>query len=445
MRPRPVLTARPMKPIRLTRAQARAAVLAAQGLTFPRGPLAATVERTGFLRTLGGVEVYLAARARVPGMKAKELDAATSARQLKIVPSVRGCIYLVASRYVPLSLRVADLLGRERSKKERLKAGIKEGEIEKLGERVLETLVKHGPMTTDALRKELPDGAVRSLGDKGKKAGLSSPLSPALRTLEFAGRVERKVESGRLDSERYRWQHTLKSPFHGVELPDELPALAPKLAEIFLGAAGLARIDDFATWSGLSKRDAAAGFAALRTVPVDVEGFKDSWISLASAFVDDAPSADDVHALLGFEDNAFGLNVGAALFADPMFHKMKVPSWGSASKVDLGSARHLSSRPVISEGRLVGFWEYDPDEKEVVLGLFNAVSKDSKRRLDEQADAVTRFLRDELGHGRSFSLDTDEALAQRAVWVSELRPKASPKPKPVPMPKLRVAAKRAKK
>lgn len=440
------MTPRPVNPIRLTRAQARAAVLAAQGLASPRGPLGATVERTGFLRTLGGVEVYLAARARVPGMKAKDVDAATASRQMHVVPSVRGCIYLVAARDVALSLRTADLLTRERMRKDRERAGIKKGEIEALGEKVVEALDKNGPLTTDALRKALPEGAVRSLGDKGKRIGVSSPLPPTLRVLEFAGRIERMVETGRLDTERYRWQKRLKNPFRSVELPNELAALAPRLAEIFLGAAGVARVEDFACWSGLSRRDAAAGLATLRTRPVEVEGSDGKWLSLAAAYVEDAPTTDDVHTLLGFEDNAFGLNVGSALFAEPRFHKMKVPSWGSSTKVSLGEARHLSSRPVIAEGRLAGFWDYDPEAKQAVVGLFDAVSKESKRRLAEEAAAVTRFLRDELGHGRSFSLDTDAELSKRAAWVRTLVPKASPKRKSAAAPKKqRVAAKSAKK
>lgn len=430
-----------MTPIRLDRTQARAAVLAAQGLHSPRGELVPTVERTGFLRTLGGVEVYLAARARVPAMTSKALETATAERRLQVVPTVRGCMYLVAARDVPVSLRTADLLGRSRLQKEREKAGIKKGELEKLGDVVVETLARTGALSTDALRKALPDDAVRSLGDKGKKVGLSSPLPPALRVLEFAGRVERTLETGRLDSERYRWRATTKNTLAAADLPDELAELSPRLAEIFLRAAGIARIDDFMCWSGLNKRDAVAGLSKVKTRPVVVEGFKEPWLSLASAFVDDAPAADDVHTLLGFEDNAFALNVGTALFADPVFHSMKVPSWGSQAKVSLGAARHLANRPVIAEGRLVGFWDYDPDAKKAVVGLFEAVSKDAKRALDEQAAGVSRFLSTELGHGRSFALDTDDALRTRAAFVKTLKARVV-KRKSAP---LRKAAKTAKK
>jgi len=412
-----------MTPIRLTRTQACAAILSAQGLNAPRGELIPTVEKTGFIRTLGGVEVYLAARARVPTLKAKDLDIATAERRLSVVPTVRGCIYLVAQRDVPVSLRTADLLGRSRLQKEREKAGIKKGELEKLGDLAVETLTVNGAMTADALRKAMPESAVRSLGDKGKKAGLSSTLPPALRVLELAGRVERTLENGRLDSERYKWRATTKNTLAAANLPQELADLSPRLAEIFLRAAGIARVDDFMCWSGLNKRDASAGLAKLKTRPVVVEGFKDAWLSLSSAFVDDAPSADEVCTLLGFEDNAFGLNVGTALFADPVFHSMKVPAWGSATKVSLAEARHLSQRPVIADGRMVGFWDYDPDVKKAVFGLFEAVSKESKRRLDEQAAGVSTFLATELGHGRSFSLDTDDELRARVAFVKTLKAK----------------------
>jgi len=54
---------------------------------------------------------------------------------------------------------------------------------------------------------------VRSLGEKGKKLGLSSTLPPALRTLEFEGRIERTLEGGRLDSERYLWRLPARERF----------------------------------------------------------------------------------------------------------------------------------------------------------------------------------------------------------------------------------------
>ena len=76
------------------------------------------------------------------------------------------------------------------------------------------------------------------------------------------------------------------------------------------------------------------------------------------------------------------------------------------------------------------------------IAVFEAVSKESKRRLDEQAAGVSTFLATELGHGRSFSLDTDDELRKRAAFVKTLKAKVV-KRKSAPV--LRKAAKTATK
>ena len=86
----------------LTLSQARALWWQKQGLggRSSTAPIAARIGDSGWLRTLGGTDVYLAARARKPGMTRGELDAAVDRGELRVVPAARGCIYLVPSRFV---------------------------------------------------------------------------------------------------------------------------------------------------------------------------------------------------------------------------------------------------------------------------------------------------------------------------------------------------------
>src|SRR5262245_41798076 len=87
--------------------RARALFLAAQGLLHTErdnlatpgltpgdasAAIARTVESYGFLRTLGGIEVYLALRARLPGMRRSQLDEAKEMAAVQVVPAVRGCM-----------------------------------------------------------------------------------------------------------------------------------------------------------------------------------------------------------------------------------------------------------------------------------------------------------------------------------------------------------------
>src|SRR5215212_447861 len=184
-----------MTDLRVSLEQARRAFVSAQG--FPPRPgrsVVQVLEETGFVRTLGGSDIYLALRARMPGMRRADLEAVVEAHEAQIVPAVRGCMYLVPRRDVPLALRMADVVSRSRHERDQEKAGIRPGEVEGVGKAVLETLRERGPLTTDALRKALPSGTVRSLGEVGKRVGISSPLPGALRMLEFDGHVERTLE-----------------------------------------------------------------------------------------------------------------------------------------------------------------------------------------------------------------------------------------------------------
>lgn len=389
--------------------QARAAALAAQGLASCRNVVDA-IERTGFFRTLGGVEVYAAARARVKSFKAKDLDSALASRRVQVVPAVRGCMYLVAERDVPYALRLADLLGRRTFDRNNEKAGVKREELEKLGETIATLLAKKGALSTDEIRKSLPEDAIRSLGEKGKRVGVSSTLPPALRVLEFAGRIDRLPETGRLDTERYVWRATKGRK---LDAPDSIAEILPHMAEIFLRGAGFGTAKDFAAWAGVSQREASLAFEAIHSI--DVAGWGHALEELGSR------TASNATALLPFEDNLIAYHGGPALMTETRHHSMQVPSWGSTAKGPLGAARHLAHRPAIAEGRLVGFWEYDPKAKTVVVGCFDAISVEARRALDEEADALGRMLAGEIGHGRSFSLDTDEECAKRAAWVRSLK------------------------
>lgn len=417
----------PKPAFHLSLAGARAAFLAAQGLPARAGaPLVPTIERTGFVRTLGGVDVYLAVRARVPGLRRGDLDAAAARGEVQVVPAVRGCIYLVAHSHAALALRVADLLSRSRFERERIKAGIRPGELEDVGQAVIEAL-GNGPLTTAALRKRLPDGTVRSLGDAGKKVGLSSTLPPALRVLELAGQIERTLEGGRLDTERYLWRLPRSNPFDSAALAEDPSELYARLAEIFFRAAGVAGLKDFTAWAGISQRDAKAAMQRVPLVPVSVDGMSEPGFVLEAlrAQVENAAGATAAGAagaahMLPFEDNLVALHGGPALLVDPAHHATEVPTWGKSRSKTLGGARHVFMRSVVAEGRMVGFWEYDLDTGAVIFACFDRIAAATRKRLDALAAELSRFLTEDMGHGRSFPMDTDDSLRKRAAFVRGL-------------------------
>ncbi|HEX3129520.1 MAG TPA: crosslink repair DNA glycosylase YcaQ family protein [Thermoanaerobaculia bacterium] len=405
--------------LRLTRDQLRRVCVAAQGLApAPGQSVVGALEETGFVRTLGGVDVYIAVRARVPGLRRDDLDGTVEAQQAQIIPAARGCMYLVPRRDVPISLRVASLLSRTRDERDHEKAGVRPGEVEEVAKAALASLRERGPMTTDGLRKAMPAGTLRSLGEQGKKVGISSALPGALRRLEFEGLVERALENRRLDSERYLWRAVAVSPFEGVKLPDDPIDLYAGMARIFFHAAGLATQKDFAGWIGIPQRDAKAAIERLSLLPVEVEGSGDLHY-LQEDRRGLLEESGDAIALLSFEDNLIHLHGGPAFLVDEAHHGAEVPSWGMGRPSTLGEARHLSLRSFVTDGKIAGFWEYDPDTREIVVRPFAPLAAKTRKKVDEAAADLSRFLAEDLGHGRSFSLDTDEELRKRTAKIRE--------------------------
>jgi hypothetical protein len=399
--------------------EARLTVLGRQLFPAKKRTVADILERAGFVRTLGGVDAYLSLRARAPGLTREAIDAAVAKSAAQVVPAVRGCIYLVARRDVGSCLRVAGDLTADRTAKELDKAGVKKGELAKVGKAVVAALAK-GPLSTDAIKKALPEGVVRSLGEAGKKVGISSTLPPALRVLEQEGAIERTLVDGRLDSERYLWRKAAVNVFEDrdVRVPDTAPARFAAMAERYFDAAGLAPLAAFADWAGIPQKTARMAIEGLGLQPVTVAGQKGEWLLAKGA--KPVAAAREAIAFLAFEDNVTATPGGPGLFIDAAHHDMRVPVWGKSSDERLGDARYLSLRPILADGRFVGFWEYEPTKRTVVTAMLGAIPAGLAKKIAAGADETAAFVRDELGHGRSFSLDTDEDLARRAKLVSGL-------------------------
>ena len=427
----------------LTLAQARALWWHKQALAgTSKRPLAALIGESGWLRTLGGADAYLAARARRPGMTRAALDAAIAAGELRVHPAVRGCIYLVPAAAVPDLLALNAEAWRSQTEKELAKIGKTIKVVEALAPGVLAALTE--PMTTDALRKAVK-GEIPSFGDAGKKVGLSSPLPLALRLLEFAGKIERTLDGGRLDTERYLWRRTagkLAAP-----APDH-DARVAGVVDAFLGFAGPVTLAQISAWSGHPQRDLKAAIARLDAAAVDVEGLGAAYVRRADLATRPPPPRGT--ALVALEDNYLN-NHGAAAVTDPRHHAFDVDLWGGSKPAPLGKANHMLSRSIVIDGLIAGFWEVDPRAAGAVWHTFDPAPARLARALDELTAATAAFLLDELGHARVFTLDTMDDVQARADRIAGLagkkpgkaagKPPAKPPAKPRPAARSRPAAK----
>jgi hypothetical protein len=328
---------------------------------------------------------------------------------------------------LPLCLSVARDLSRARDDRDAERAGIRPQELEDLGKAVLAELQGGGPRTTDGIKKALAPGSVRSLGERGKKVGVSSTLPPTLRRLEFAGRIARTPVDGHLDHEKYLWRATDGDPFAAGDLPDDPVLCHARLLQHFVECAGVTTLALFCAWSGLTQRDARQALEHVDVEQVSAAGLGDETLATPrlATLLSKVDEADAAVAFLPFEDNLIHLAGGLAHLVAEKQHGLQVPTWGDMkgkNKVSpLGTSRFVMMRSILAEGRVRGFWEYDPDDHTVATHLFDPPKKTVRAAIDAAADDLAQFLTADLGHGHSFSLDDDKELRTRLALLRKMR------------------------
>jgi hypothetical protein len=108
------------------------------------------------------------------------------------------------------------------------------------------------------------------------------------------------------------------------------------------------------------------------------------------------------------------------MVSDPKHHARPIKVWGQAKATTLGDAKHISWRALFDGDTLAGMWEFDPDAGKVVFATFEPLSPAKKKAAAALADDVGTFLREDLGHARSFSLDTDDEMRARLADVKKI-------------------------
>jgi hypothetical protein len=400
----------------LSLAQARALWFQKQALDgAAKAPLAKLLGTSGWLRTLAGADIYIAARARKPGMKRADLDAVVAKGDLRVVPAARGCIYAVPGAIVGDLMALNAATWRAQTAKELGKIGKTMKVVEGMAPAVLEALAA-APLDTNALRKALPAGAIPSFGDAGKKVGLSSPLPLVLRLLELDGRIERTLDGG-LDTDRYVWKRAATKPVvHG----DAAPHLA-KVIDAFLAYAAPVTLAQISKWVGVPQRDVKPALESSGARSVTVEGMGEAWLrdgDLAAAKKAPAPSGIQ---LLAFEDNYLVLHGTLAAVADPKHHAIEVDIFGGTKPEAIGTADHVLSRSIVVDGMIAGFWEVDPRTSGAVWHTFDPAPKALASKLDVATAEIAKFLLDDVGTPKVFSLDTMDEVQARADRIVELR------------------------
>lgn len=362
---------------------------------------AAILARTGWARSVGGVNPYLTLFAR-GGVSRAHAEQAHLRLEIHELPAARGCTYVLPAADFALGLAAggagdADL-------KQALKLGVTGKEIAKLCDGVLRAL-EAGPLDPEGIR-EATGKLSRSLGEEGKKKGLTTTLPLALGELQRTGRIRRVPVDGRLDQQRYRYALWTPNPLAGFSMTAE--QVHRELAKRFLEWAGPAALDEFRWFSGLGVKAAQAALAGLATEAVD------NRLLLAAdreAFEKYREPKDPRYALVSSLDGITLLRRDLAGLLDPADAAREVIEDKALAK--LGGLGDPPSHTILDRGRIVGLWEFDPERAEIAWTAFvkrNDVLKAAVARTEE-------FIRS-LGDARSFSLDSSKS---RAPQIAKLR------------------------
>ena len=357
--------------------------------------------RTGWARSVGGSGPYLTLFAR-GGLGREEIDAAVADLTIHELPSARGCTYVLPASDFALGLKLSQDFQGEQKVAEKL--GVRPKEIDNLCAAVLGALEK-GPLDPDGLKQATGKGAVRNLGREGQKKGLSTTLPVALEKLQSSGEIRRIPTNGRLDQQRYKYALWRRNPLSGFSLSAEESRV--ELARRFFSWIGPATLAEFQWISGLGVKAAKQAVESLELAPLGKDDQRLLFASDLEKLDAFRRPREPQYCLVSSIDALFLLRRNLKDLIDPKDLSHEVFT-GEDSK-PLGGLPDLPSAAIVDRGRIVGLWEYDPAGESIAWTAF--IKKDAAL-----VDAVTRterYIREQLGDARSFSLDTPKSRATR--------------------------------
>jgi hypothetical protein len=364
---------------------------------------AVILEKTGWSRSVGGANPYLALFAR-NGCGREEIDKRVSKLEIYELPSARGCTHVVPSAHFALALKVGQGFGDESKSQTAEKfLGVTPKEIQGLMDRVLKALSK-GAQDPRQLKEVLGD-AVRNLGAEGKKRGVTTTLPIALGRLQSTGKIRRVPPNGRLDQQRYSYMLWSPSPLDKYKANTNESFI--ELARNFFRWIGPATLKEFQWFSGLGVAASNAAVQPLKLVPIESDNNMLILPDELKAFESFRVPTKPAYALVSCLDNLFLLRRNLLHLINEKDGKRKVMV--DKSMQILNGLQDLPSNAIVDRGRIIGLWEFEPSSGKIVSTSFVTADK----QLKEEIHAMEEFIKDQLGDARSFSLDSPESRAPR--------------------------------
>jgi hypothetical protein len=369
---------------------------------------AQVLERCGWSRSVGGVGPYLALFARA-GTSRAAADSAVAKLEIHELPVARGCTYVVPARDFAIGLRAGQEFG-DRDFKVASKLGVTDEEVEKLCDAVVKALAK-GPLNPDGIRAATGN-ASRSLGEAGKKKGVTTTLPLALGRLQARGEIRRVPEDGRLDRQRYLYALWKPNPI--ASYTGSRDDAYREMARRFFRSVGPATLAEFQWFSALGARAVKELLAPLTLVPCEPGADRMLLPEDEEVFRKfEAPSRPN-YALVSSLDPITANRRDVASLLDDKDARRTVSLEKGIGQI--GGVVDLPNHGIFDRGRLIGLWEYDPDTQSIVWATFGVKDK----ALDAAVKRTETFVRDDLGDARSFSLDSPKSRASRLAGLRKM-------------------------
>ena len=357
----------------------------------------------GWIRSVGGASPYLALKDRA-GLSRADVDRAVAKLDICELPATRGCTYVVPKADFALALQA----GRGHSADAEIAAakkfcGVTDKELEKLTKKVLAALAAEA--LDPAAIKEVAGDAVRSLGPDGKKRGLTTTLPLVLGRLQSEGEIRRIPIDGRLDRQRYKYARWTPNPMGKKELTDD--ELAIELTRRFFHWAGPATVAQLAWWAGISMKAAKVAVAELSLVPMAEDDGRLSFAADRNEILDTEIPKTPSYSFVGLLDNIQHPRRETMSLLTDEDAGIDVPDEKGTRPG--GALSDLTYHPIIDRGRLIGLWDYDGLKNVLVYRTFGK----APASLVKSAEAIEKFMQEELGDVRTMSLDSPESRVER--------------------------------
>jgi hypothetical protein len=373
---------------------------------------AEVLERSGWARSVGGVGPYLTLFSRA-GTSREAADAAVAKLDIHELPTARGCTYVLPASDFALGLQVGQEFGGGEMKVA-AKLGVTEKEIDTLCEAVLAALQNNGaPVDPEGLR-QATGKAWRSLGEEGKKKGVTTTLPIALGRLQARGDIRRVPVNGRLDQQRYSYVRWRPNPLSSKKASTS--DAYTELARRFFRWVGPATLREFQWFSALGVKTSKQAVEPLGLVPAEDGGDRLLLSEDVDAFREFEPPDEPRYSLVSSLDAISTTRRDVQTLLDAKDRDRKVLS--EAGERPLTALSDLPAHAIIDRGRLVGLWEYDVDTSSIAWATFGV--KKSKA-LESAVEETQAFVQDELGDARSFSLDSPKSRVARIEAIRRMR------------------------